>query len=499
MRYTQLQRRMTAVICSLLIAGCNDSAGTKAIPLPTSFDLQFIGLTEGQQVFGTVELLVTVADDAGDNNIESIRVFPMDLPDTDARSLYYAASWDTNASPEGDITLEAVAQTTAGRIGRAEITVRIVRSKGTGLSGTASFGRPIASGTVTVFAREGMRPGIELGTARTKADGQFNVPYVDDEYIGPVLIRLSGTDATFIDPATEQLMYFTENDALWSAVPATDGEKPTGIAINGLTHLVVETARGLETGGLSAEEALETAEALQTAHLFGAPFSMHQPLELLLGPNEWPAADTAVALFHVSLARLAAFWDESPTPVTLFALLDALSLDLGDGVFDGIGPEGKTLTLGSRALTADTTRLDLAHAAHDAMVAGGYDTTQLTYDDLADDIGFCTYISTDVSALYPADTPATRFDVVPPTILWVGQPENDAEEVIYVGVNKQTVTVAYRDHTLQSTTLVIDGYTFEDAQSNPSTPDAVAAEPVEGDPALAISIPWPEGAQTGDT
>ncbi len=34
---------------------------------------------------------------------------------------------------------------------------------------------------------------------------------------------------------------------------------------------------------------------------------------------------------------------------------------------------------------------------------------------------------------------------------------------------------------------------------NPSAPDAVAAEPVEGNPALAISIPWPEGAQTGDT
>ena len=131
------------------------------------------------------------------------------------------------------------------------------------------------------------------------------------------------------------------------------------------------------------------------------------------------------------------------------------------------------------------------------MVGGGYETTQLTYDDLADDAGFCTYVSTDVSALYPADMPATRFDIVPPAIVWLDAPTLVDDEPAYVGTNKQTVQVAFVDHTLNETSLLFDGYTFAAAQNPPNTPDAVEGEPYDGAPTLAVSIPWPDEAQTG--
>ena len=325
---------------ALMVTGCNDLGGTTAIPLPTSFDLEFVGLTEGQQVFGTIPLYIKVADDAEDNNVTSIRVFPMDLEDTDVRSLHYRASWDTSQSPEGDVTLEALAQTTSGRIGRGYLTVRVIRTKGTGISGTASLGRPIAGGTVTVFARSGVEPAQELGSARTAADGQFNVPYVDEDYTGPVLLRVSGKDATFIDPVSGALVYFTDDDALWSAAPASDGVKPTGIAINALTHLVVETARGLAAEGRTAADALALSESLHTSHVYGQPFSMHQPLDTLTGVSEWPNPATAVGLFHKGLSTLAATWAQRPTPIRLLDFVAALSADVRDGVFDGMGDEG---------------------------------------------------------------------------------------------------------------------------------------------------------------
>lgn len=379
--------------------------------------VQIVEPADQASVMGEV-VVVATADSSV--KIASLAVTsPAGLLDTDEDPARFAATWNTELSPAGELTLTAVATDEAGVQGTASVTVTVVKPAAGHVSGFASVGAPVTEATVDVIAYPGLQEGELLGTAKTGAGGQFDVA-LTSAYSGTVLIRVSGSGAKYRSVATGQEHAFDADDALTLAIAVDLDVGAAGLHVNGLTTLIHALANAYAVQG--AGTPLGEANTRLVEHILrpgGFVAATTPVVDLSEQHSDWPLPRTAVSLLHAGLSQMAAGWSESGT-TTFMDVLQTLGRDLSaDGRFDGKGVGGVTETVaGTYELDADTTRWSLAFNL-DTFLEGPRNASKLRYDVLGLDDGFMTLVSTDVGPLYPPDAVPKRFDKTPPVITFV--------------------------------------------------------------------------------
>lgn len=418
-------RTMVLAVAALLAhgtAGCSDSddstgerpdtgvadagaADTMGVDVPTSDvpiasgSVSFLEPAAAQALVGGVTITVRADGGATAPRVTT----PAGLVDLDDDPAVFRAVWDSESMAEGPSELVATALDSLGGALEARLPVTIKHPERLTIEGTAWLDAPLAEARVEVRAY-----GSDdlLAEGKTDALGAFSLRVLADTE-GLVRVDVMA-DADGFVPADARLS---------AAFPVREGRAE----VNALTHLVVFLADAHERDGLEPAAALSLASARLAEHVLrpeGFDPTRVPALDIRNAEEaSWPAATTAVGLFHLGLAELAA---SESTP--LAALVDALAKDLGDGVFDGADADRAPLFFESgAALDADVTRWALAEETHLFIVNPNRNATDLSYETLAADDGFYTLVSTDAGPLYPPEPVPVRFDVVAPVVIFNGE------------------------------------------------------------------------------
>lgn len=148
----------------------------------------------------------------------------------------------------------------------------------------------------------------------------------------------------------------------------------------------------------------------------------------------WPSPASALALANLGLWRMGQGDSPSNDISDLRGAMDALRVDLSDGVLDGRGMLNPS-DEGASALpdlTADYTRHDLARAIHAALQQPGFPLAEPPSLDLAR-LGvkgeFYEDLSLDTSPLYPEEQAGRLFDPFPPAFEFSVAPSGDGPEL----------------------------------------------------------------------
>lgn len=228
------------------------------------------------------------------------------------------------------------------------------------LSGVASVGSPIRQAVVTISSVETDGTiGKSLSDTKTGEAGEWSVTI--PQGTGAAIACVAGGD--FLDPATSVPVQ-RGSSAMCAFVPSLR-KSTSSIAISAWSQLAwtLATFRAADRG-LTISQAHTTAVQDLDAYL-----SCAQPRSVTLAVPGNPTVDTQRdlspallnGLLHAGLSSQAALISERLhyTPgvrFTAMTLLEALTQDLaGDGVFNGIGANGKIVVEGY-ALTSDSLR-----------------------------------------------------------------------------------------------------------------------------------------------
>ncbi len=282
------------------------------------------------------------------------------------------------------------------------------------LRGTVSLGRPVSVATVTLRALDGTT--IASSAAQTNADGAFDLRVTAPLAGGLIIVQAGGTTATYRELTDGAQRTFDADDTL-STVVLVEGQDVLGVQVNAITTLVTALMRAYAVSQPNPVSLANQRLALHVLRPAGYDPATTPVVDLSAGPSGWPAGKTAQGLLHAGLAGIArTMTQELGATVATIDLVQALAVDLRDGVFDGKRVDGSVALLaGKPLLDADTTRGRLA-AETDRLVSDpAWNRSGLTYDQLADDTGFYTLVSTDDGPLYPPG-PVRRYDARPPTV-----------------------------------------------------------------------------------
>ncbi|MBT9555900.1 MAG: hypothetical protein IV100_07725 [Myxococcales bacterium] len=294
------------------------------------------------------------------------------------------------------------------------------------LVGRAWIGAPVRGAKVEVFAYDDLVRGVTFGETITNIDGRFGMPM--PEFQGRIVIRISGTEATYRNPITLADERLGESDELFATVvlgPSLAGRELQVDLLTTLSTSYALSLRNLEGPDRATSLAVERFAQHIHPDVFDATETPRGGGAALV----WPSPEAAVTLFHMGLHEvwaetLAASGTPRPGPsapeaseaLSFVAFSRALRRDIRDGVFDGL-EHGQPAWSSGPVLDAEPTRTRLAEAAkrwNDAQDGWtGLTTAELTSSD-----GFCTLVSTDVGPLYPSGTPGPGgpYDPLPPTL-----------------------------------------------------------------------------------
>ena len=424
--------------------------------------------------------------------------------------------WDTTTAPEGPRSLTFRAVDTAQNAAFSVVNVDVDNIAIGTVGGVVELGYPVVGATVSAFDITTGTRGALIGTALTDDEGRYEIP--NEDVAGVIEVAVSG--GGFEDASTGQGLTLRAGQELGAIVANVELGDATVANVNAWTTLARK--RALVT---QADSPSFAAAATFNANLFASHLLRPGSLSLtgsasadLLVDDPAPSDSAAIlALAHAGLSRQAAQLSidvgGAPGQVTPVDLLDVLSADLNDGVFDGTD-NGQALFLDQATVPADSDVLRTSLAvgvdnfvknapfrdegvvvldvvrnassiASDALSAPG-----LLYDDL----------SLDRSILFPADAPVNPFDQTPPIVeLAFGAPNDTATfgdaldgVVAVIGTASDASGVSAFDilspDVIDSFSPVADIRAEIDGSHAPNQADVLARCGIElGDPPFAIA------------
>jgi hypothetical protein len=313
------------------------------------------------------------------------------------------------------------------------------------LVATALWGRvllptPVRGATVEVLAQE-HEEWVLLASTTTDLHGAYSVQ-VGLEGSEPVQIRVSGPEATFLHPVSNQQLALGAMTLHAMAVSTDSGELVIHVDLWSTlaAHLADSYYSQGEYSGpprQQREQAVVHANQRVSLHLsrqYPPPIPSIEPFDPAQGPLPWPSSKTALGLTAVGLFQLAeSFSREMGQPITVHDVMKALVLDLSDAVFDGRcagEASSKTecvVTLGDVQADVEWTRRVLAEAVH-GFVTGNRNLSGIEGVVLAQRQSLYEDLSLDFGPLYGSPTaPANPvyFDPYPPgleVLNWAERP-----------------------------------------------------------------------------
>lgn len=316
-----------------------------------------------------------------------------------------------------------------GADGVAEATV----GPGATLSGTVALTGPVSDAVIEVWSLgAGLVPVGVVAKGTTDDDGAFVITVPEGVPDAWVEVRVSGTKASY--PVGEGSEKFDWDDWLATHIELNGGKAITRISVNGWTTLAVRLARAYAANSDHSDAAVALASERIGAHLWRPDkHPLWRITSLLPGEADATDATAAVALTHLGLHGIAARWTpDAAGPVKVVDVVTALGQDLSNGIFDGLWPaaDGSVVPVevtGSKPLTADTTRWELASAIY-GQTAAGVDQAPLLATD-----GLYENLALDDGLLYPPFPKPHRFDPLAPLVEWQ-PPTPGANDVLASGL-----------------------------------------------------------------
>jgi hypothetical protein len=208
------------------------------------------------------------------------------------------------------------------------------------LSGYVHLGNPVSGAEVKAYSFTGLTRGRLLASAKTDSTGAFKMVH-SVSHQGPVL--LTASNGSFKDIATDLLMELPENELIRSINP--DPSKSENVNLTALTSLAPSYIAALAAAkkGESPDDLLRKGISALTKHFYDSDspdwLISTKPLNeqsQLLGPAE---RDVRNHLIHAGLSFLARQISVDnhlqAGTIRIFNLIEALSRDLDDQIFDG--------------------------------------------------------------------------------------------------------------------------------------------------------------------
>ncbi|MBE7449237.1 MAG: Ig-like domain-containing protein [Kofleriaceae bacterium] len=384
-------------------------------------------------VAGSIAVEVTATDPLG---IASLTVTaetptPMQLVDTDPAPERFAATFSTVGLPEGALTLTATA--TDSQENRSDATRAIDINNiafGTG-SGLVYKGR-IANASVRIYAFQGGVRGTMLGQGTTTSSGAFENVQIADGYNGPLLVE-AGFAGTYPEEAASSTVTLDVNDRLRTVIPSyTDGGAVSSLVISPLTSFAttyLEYLQQTNQGGSTLAERWTTARTAMETHFGVANIYSLTPQ----APSEMTTfnAGARYGMIMVGLsetARMASTlgggdggtFGSAMNAMRVFRVLDT---DLADGCWDGRQGAMQLFFGGTRAVSNQSVRLDLANRIVGYLGDGA--RNQTPYAGAADVLSQLDVLASGGGNMSPGSCSATgrlnpdaggAFDQSPPTI-----------------------------------------------------------------------------------
>lgn len=372
--------------------------------------------------------------------IELVQPVPGLGADTLPAADSFSAQWDTTQALEGLNTLTFRAVDSFGTSTEASVTVTVDNVAFGQVGAVVSAGAPVDGLTVQLVAIDSatglpvtsLPGGPVLGTSSgVTVDGGVSFALTKENYAGPVQLIAEGASASYVDPTgptpinlpasfrfTTYVPFYRTGDAL---------QRPLTYWTTLADAAALAWTRGrnpAQVTPVTLEAALQVVDPLLAKHLTSAPWSVRTAVPVSLTGTSQSLRDVVyAALPDVGLNQLAR---ELAGQVGLtvgsgFAaptLVGLLLQDLADGQYDGKAAGVQLSTAGTTPylLDANTTRIRQALAT-DAFIRSANNATQLTRQDLQTS-GIYDAISSDTSALYPANQPPVAFDNTPPVTAW---------------------------------------------------------------------------------
>lgn len=398
----------------------------------------------GNIIDGLINLEITANDVLSNVVSLTAEIDGASAPDDQdsAAERYFGAGFDTNALPEGGLTMRATARDSFGNESMSEIAVSVNNADPGSISGVVIKG-PVSNADVTAYRFDDGTYGNALGGATTDV-GVYGIVDLSEGYSGPILIEAGGA-GTYQEESwpTPQDVAFDTSDYLRTIVLYTDGNNVNNVVVTPITSLAVtytEHLLGLEAGPIDADAVTNAWNAAVAA--------IAEHFDLPNITSQWPADPASITTFSsaarytlalIGLSQMAfnASNDGGGDAGSWGAVMNALAVwhaldnDLSDGCFDGYA--GATpLNFGTAPLGPDTARIELANAIVDYLVPGTENVTPFggpgdilpLLDALAssgpsDGTDGCAN-----GELF--DEPGSLFDQDPPVITWADGPDNGA-------------------------------------------------------------------------
>lgn len=432
--------KLGAIAVALLIYGCGASSlqggsvADAADALEVQTDVGGLAVRfespEGGTVVAGVVTVHVVVDSLSPIATLVVRAGDMTLADSDNDPSTLTALFDTVMLEDGPLLLAAEATDETGRSGGVELEVEVDNHVANTASGVVSLGYPVAGARIEVRPLDDtLTPGAPVAEGLTAKDGWFEVELPESTPLGLMLVRAAGKDAHYRRHGAGE-GHLGLDDEITAVVRYGGGDELQGLSVNGLTTMARSLAGAYVTRkGQAPDAAVETANRRLGDHLWRPGESDPRRVGAVM-PGE-PGFDAsyppgALGLLHIGLAGLAARWaDESGVPVTPADAVGLLSMDLADGLFDGLAPSAggfvAPIEIAETApLDADSTRSRLAGEIHE--VAG--DDEALVAALLAPG-GLLGLLALDDGPLYPPGAEPEGFDPEAPTLVWLIEPPNE--------------------------------------------------------------------------
>ena len=205
-----------------------------------------------------------------------------------------------------------------------------------GLIGGTGFKGPVAGATVAAYGLNDGVVGVQLGTAKTDANGNFSVSI--GSYAGPVMLQLSA--GSYMDEASGLTMPMASGDVMTAVLPTVAANATvSGIQITPLTSMAQTMAQHLSGGMTDAN--IRLANAAVGAYFLVGDIVYMQPMNPLVADSGSAASEDAI---HYGMAMAAmSQYAKDLGMASSSAMVTAMMSDASDGIMDGMMGTGPVM------------------------------------------------------------------------------------------------------------------------------------------------------------
>ncbi|MBC8321257.1 MAG: hypothetical protein H8E34_11090, partial [Bacteroidetes bacterium] len=373
----------------------------------------------GTTVSGDVTIKVTCEDEQG---IESITVTACSqaIGDLNADDEEFEGVWNSLNCLDGETTINISAKDENDIEGNKSISVVVDNVLPGSISGAVSVGSVVSNADVKLYDYTNNQKGELITETTTDDEGKYVLDVDYDNFSAPVLIEVSGTSSSFIDPVADSQIMFSTGDVLKIILNYNSGDVIEDVYVSGWTTIATNLSK-CESDDMSKELAYKLISEHFKRYVEPKGISLGDVLPFDLTDSAAPGlTDSVLSGFaEIVLSQIAynLSVDVNITPATDLTLLDIiilLSRDLQkDCIFDGKENNTQLETTTGYQLEANTTRHFAANRGYDFIISDN-NQSGLTKEDMNkifDDM------TNDTSELYPAvdEAPIIDFDRDPPT------------------------------------------------------------------------------------